>query len=338
MSAGQSWYRSPSFWIGLIISIVSLVLLSFLVNVPDLIQKLEQTDLRFVLLGIPVSVGPVYIRVFRWQALLGRDIGFWNVFHAENIGNMLNSILPLRAGEPARAYLLSRAENARSISSIEALSTVVVIRLADTLAAVALLGLVLPTLDIPDVLKAAGYSLLVLATIGFLVLLVGAFARPRLLRVIGAILPRLFSQQLAARLLAWTDSFLMGLAVLRNVRSIVSLAGFTALLWAGYVGFYTVMLMAFWPAPPLAWGTLATCAASLSLAVPSSPGAIGVFHAAVAFAMSPYLTPDVAAAYAIVIHATEIIVVVAFGACSLAATGYSIRRITEQAPHQTDVA
>jgi uncharacterized membrane protein YbhN (UPF0104 family) len=102
----------------------------------------------------------------------------------------------------------------------------------------------------------------------------------------------------------------------------------TVALWVCYVLFYHVVLMAFWPEPPLAWSVLATVAAALSMALPSSPGFIGVFHAAVALAMAPYLTTDRAAAYAIVVHATEVLCQLIFGAYSSVATGASLGRIT----------
>src|SRR5262249_21137824 len=112
--------------------------------------------------------------------------------------------------------------------------------------------------------------------------------------------------------------------------------GCTTLLWLTYLIFYVLVLRAFWPEPVVAWAALAASAASFSLAVPSSPGAIGVFHAAVAFVMTPYLTADTAAAYAIVLHASEIVSILIFGAYSLTATGTSIGRITGQAASQPD--
>ncbi len=336
MTSNRAWYRQPSFWIGLLISALSLFLLSLLVNVPDLIEKLKQTDLHFVIIGLLVTCVSACLRAIRWASLLGPGIGFWNVFHAENIGNMLNSVLPLRAGDPARAYILSRAKNGRGIPALEALSTIVLIRLVDVFAVGILLGLVIPALEVPEIVKAGGYSILAVALLAFVVLVIGAFARQWLLRLIAAILTRFLSKNLADRLLAWIDSFLIGLSALRNVRSLLSLVGTTTLLWISYVAFYVLILRAFSPTPVLAWAALAACAASFSLAVPSSPGAIGVFHAAVAFVMAPYLTADTATAYAIVVHATEIASILTFGAYSLAATGSSIQRVTAQITRQPD--
>ncbi|MEP7287300.1 MAG: lysylphosphatidylglycerol synthase transmembrane domain-containing protein [Chloroflexota bacterium] len=318
------WYRRPSVWIGLVVSALSIVLLTFLVDLPGLVEQLQHADLRFVLVGFVVICGSAYLRALRWQAIVGTKIPYWNIFHAENIGYLINSILPLKAGEPARAYLLSRAKNNRELPLVEALSTVVIARLTDAISAVILLGLVLPALDVPEIVKATGYTLLAFSAVGVLILVIGAYARHWMIALLQVILNRLLPAPLTQRIVDLADSFLAGLGVLRNIPRLIFLVVTTTVLWGVYVAFYTLILMAFWPMPPLAWGVLATCAASLSLSLPSSPAAIGVFHAAVVFVMTPYLTADTAAAYAIVLHATELVALLAFGAYSLAATGLSL--------------
>jgi glycosyltransferase 2 family protein len=316
-------------WIGLIISLVSIIVLLKLIDIPDLIRKLEQADLRFVLAALVVICVSAYIRAARWQAILGPKVGYWKAFHAENIGYLVNAILPLRAGEPARAYIVSRSQP--EVSTVEAFSTVLVARLVDMIFVILLLGLVLPALDVPDLVKAAGYSLLGLVAVAMAILAAGAYARARLMRLTRAILGRLLPARFAERSIHWIDDFLGGLSVLRSARRFFWMSITTAALWASYIAFYHLILMAFWREPPLAWSVLATCAAALSMTLPSSPGFVGVFHAAVAFAMAPYLTADLALAYAIVLHATEILTHLAFGAYSLAMTGASLWRISAAA-------
>ncbi len=328
-TSARKWYRQRSVWIGLAISLASVLLLLSLINVPDLIIKLSQADLRLVLVGFAVICLTPYIRAARWQAILGPKVGYWQAYHAENIGYLLNAVLPLRAGEPARAYVVSRAQP--EISTVEAFSTVLVARLVDMLVVVMLLGLALPALDVPDLVKAAGYSMLALVAVGIAVLAAGAYARSWLMRLVRPILTRLLPPRIAERLIRWTDDFLGGLTVLRSARRFAWMSITTAVLWAAYILFYQLILMAFWPEPPLSWSVLAVCAAALSMAVPSSPGFIGVFHAAVAFAMAPYLSADLAAAYAIVLHASEIVCQLVFGAHSLISTGTSLGRVSAAA-------
>jgi hypothetical protein len=189
------------------------------------------------------------------------------------------------------------------------------------------LALSVLSLDAPDLVKAAGYSMLSLAVVVLVALLIGAYTRPWLVRLCRAVLTRLLSPGLAARLVQWTDDFLAGLAVLRSVRRLVKIIATTAILWAVYLLFYHLMLMAFWPSPPLAWSALTVAAASLSVAIPSSPGYVGVFDAAIVLVMAPYLGSDRAVAYAIVLHTVEIVATVIFGVYGLAALGLSLGRV-----------
>ncbi len=329
----RRWYRQPSVWLGLLISLASIVLLLTLIDIPGLMDNLRSANMGAVLVGFVVICVSVYVRAVRWQGILGSKVGYWNVFHAENIGYLVNSILPLRAGEPARAYVLSRAQPGLSV--MEALSTVVVARLVDMLAAVALLGLVLPMLDVPDLIKAGGYTLLALVLVALAVLIIGTFARPRLIGLMRMVLARLPFLTFADRVVAWADEFLNGLTVLRSPRRLIWSGLTTLALWGCYVLFYHLILMAFAPASPLAWGILATCAASISVALPSSPAYIGVFHAGVVLAMKGYLGNDPAAAYAIVLHAVELISILIFGLYSLMTTGTSLWRVNAAAGQLT---
>src|SRR5260221_10572932 len=154
------WYRSPAFWLGMLISIASILLLFNLIDLHRLLDKLSQADVRFVLLAMACTAGSCFFRAARWQAILGPEISFRNIFHTENISYLLNSLLPLRVGEAARIVLICRSKNRRTISPLEALSTVVLCRLLDTLLVMLLLGLVLPALDVPEVVKAGSYTML----------------------------------------------------------------------------------------------------------------------------------------------------------------------------------
>jgi uncharacterized membrane protein YbhN (UPF0104 family) len=99
--------------------------------------------------------------------------------------------------------------------------------------------------------------------------------------------------------------------------------------------FYHLILVAFWSSPPPAWSALALCAGTLSVVVPSSPGYIGVYDVAIALVMTPYLTADRAAAFAIVLHATETFCTVLFGIYGLAATGTSLWHVRAAAAELT---
>jgi uncharacterized protein (TIRG00374 family) len=322
----------------MLISVASIGLLFTLVDIRTLLEKLRQADLRFVALAAFFVALSCYLRAWRWQTLLGPEVWFWNIFHTENISFLLNAVLPLHVGDAARLVLISRTKNKRDVSPFEALSTVVIARTMDTVLVVSLLGIVLPTLAVPETLKGVGYTLFVSALGVFALMVIGAFARERLVKAVGALLNRFLPRTTAERLTRWLDSFLAGLTALRNPRRLFGMIGTSILLWLCYVAFYVAAIWAFRPAPSLSWPVLATSAGALSFGLPSSPGGIGVFHAAIVLAMSPYLTAEIAAAYAIVLNTTELLVNVLFGIYSLTATGTSIARVAVAAEQSSDPA
>ena len=76
--------------------------------------------------------------------------------------------------------------------------------------------------------------------------------------------------------------------------------------------------------------------AVLGLAIPT-PGGVGGYHTAVAYAMTGFygVAPAPAAATALVTHATAFVPVTLAGAAFLAGTGLSLRRIASDAPSET---
>src|SRR5258708_11573150 len=253
------------------ISVASIVLLFSLIDLHGLLDKLSHADLRFVLLAMACTAASCFFRAVRWQAMLGSEISFRNIFHTENISYLLNSLLPLRVGEAARIVIICRSKNQRASTALEALSTVVLWRVLDTLIVVVLLGLVLPALDVPEVVKAGSYTMLTLGLAAVVVLLVGAFARQWLIRLATAILKRLLPEALTTRLINWLDNFLSGLVVLRNPRRL-----FAVVAWTGgvLVGYLWVFNPAFWgllASPPFGRGVVSHDFGSVCLLLPSSP-------------------------------------------------------------------
>ncbi len=320
--------RRPSVWIGVLFTVVSLVALGSAINIPQAFATLGHADGRLVALSVLLAALTSFMRALRWQTVLRAKTPFWAIFHAENVGYLINNVLPLRMGEPARAVMLSRSA---PIRPVEALSTVVVTHLADIVAILVMLGLVIPSLGVSESVRIGGYGTLLLAVLLTVFIAAGALAHVQLLHVVDVVTGRLLPRSIAHQLTDWTADFLNGLQPLREGRRLAALAASTALLWLLYALYYHVILLAFVPNAPIAWSVLATCTASLSTAVPSSPAYVGVYDAVIAFTMTPYIAQDAALGYAIILHTVEFVVVLLFGLFSLVASGVSLGRIAQVA-------
>ena len=126
----QSWLRRH--WrllLGLVLSAVCLYLALRGISLPALAQAIRAANWQWVLIGVVVVVAGTVLKAWRWQALfypqkppLDRT---WAVFM---IGQMLNVVLPARAGELGRIYFIGEVDD---INRAKALSTVVVEKIVD---------------------------------------------------------------------------------------------------------------------------------------------------------------------------------------------------------------
>ena len=100
----------------------------------------------FLLLSLVLTCVTFLIRAERWQYLLG-PLGptrFWVVFRTTVIGFAASAVLPARAGEVIRPYLLARREG---LSATAAFATIIVERILDLVAVLLLLAAFLVWFD-----------------------------------------------------------------------------------------------------------------------------------------------------------------------------------------------
>jgi glycosyltransferase 2 family protein len=256
-------------------------------------------------------------RAARWRVLFepGRRPPLWETTKATLIGLFFNSLLPLRAGEPARIVALKRYA---AVSLAESTATVAVERLFDVLALLLLLFVTTPWLPHVSWLRSAAVLAIVL-----LAVLVGAVAvvvllgeRPVrfLLRPVTK-LPGL--HDLDVDRVAFNVN--RGLSPLRR-------AGHGLLGFAWTVFSWLIIALSLWSLM-VGFGLhlsflaalLATVAVGLAFIVPAAPSAVGVFEAAAIAATKAYGVPrSQGLAYALVLHALNLFPFIAAGLVLLA--------------------
>ncbi|MHB8376095.1 MAG: lysylphosphatidylglycerol synthase transmembrane domain-containing protein, partial [Dehalococcoidia bacterium] len=124
--------KSRSFWIGMA---VTAVLVGWFVwrnwdKFPDMKRAFQDADWRLALLSLPIYFLGLFVRTVRWQYLLRpvKKVSAFRLYPVVIIGLMANNVLPARAGEFARAYVLGQRER---ISKTTSLGTIAVDRLFD---------------------------------------------------------------------------------------------------------------------------------------------------------------------------------------------------------------
>lgn len=317
--------------IGTGIGIALLALLLRSVNPGQLKDDFARADYRYLLLAIFPWLAALILKIPRWGLLYGDDAPRWKIlFAAMNVGYAINTLLPARLGEVVRAYWVR--DRAR-VSMVRSLSTIAVERVIDGVTLVVALVLTAPTVAFPRVLLGPA---LTLGAVFFAVLIgmgVLAFSSARsegrLLRFLRALEYGRFA--VVARLALQVFS---GLHALRSRRSIAMLALYTFLIWTANVLLTWITLRAFHVQVPFSAAILLTAVLNLGMAVPSSPGYVGVYEYLMVLTLSLYgvaRTPALAAAFAY--HAIAFVPIAIIGLVFIARSGVetTVRMVRSEA-------
>ncbi len=255
-------------------------------------------------------------RALRWRSLFapGRRPPPGPALDATMIGYFYNNIMPARAGEAARVVVLTRRSSA---PPVEIVGTVVVERLYDVIAILAIFFVAQPWLPHVSWFKAAAIAAIVLALaiIAIAAVLVIYGERPLrfLLRPLGR-LP-LFSGD---RLEKSVTELAHGLSGLRNREVAVEAFLWTILAWMLTALSSYLVSVAFHLHLPFASGVLVAVAVGLSMILPSPPAALGVFEGAAILALKAYGLPkSTILPYTLVLHAVNFVPYILAGALLL---------------------
>lgn len=309
-----------SLLIGAGISAAALGAVLYFADLGKLASALRTADYRMILLGVGTTFGWLIARSYLWQALLRKKARVGELFWIVNSGYLLNNLLPFRLGEFGRAYLLTRKT---TVKFWEAVSSIFIERILDLTFAAGLLLLLLPF-----VVGAERQGMAAAGTIAVVLLIfVILYWMARHPQIIEKWFDRLASRW------RWLDriggqavsSGLQGLAVLTEPGMFFSAIGWAMVNWLVALVQYYVLLRAFFPEGELLWSSFTLVVAALGIAAPSSPGAVGVYEAAVVGALS-LLGQDVSSALAMAFtsHLLQIVITGVLGAVALARDGQSL--------------
>lgn len=269
----------------------------------------------YMLLGLALTNLTFVVRAERWQYLLA-PIGqtrFSTVFRTTVIGFGASAVLPARAGEVIRPYLLARREG---LSATAAFATILVERILDLVAVLTLLAVFLlafdPGLEAKDsaVFSAIRYGGLVMAPVALVALAVMFFMAGHpdtlhrwLLRAEG-VLPGRF----AALLARFAQTFAEGFGVVRHLPRLLAALAWSLVIWLMIAGGIWATAVAFGIVMPLSGAWLMLAPLVVGIAVPT-PGGVGGFHEAFRIGATAFFGADndTAVGAAIVLHAVSVV-------------------------------
>ena len=298
------------FWVGVLISAIFIWVALRGLNLAAFVGALKNADYGWLIPGIIVYFGAVWVRAWRWHYLLKpiKLIPTRRVWPITVIGYMGNNVYPARAGEVLRAVLLKRHEG---VAVSAALATIIVERIFD---GVVMLGFVFFNLSeltqltggsgfLGTIQQLAFYGSLAFfgALLAFLVAAMFPLTAGRAgLWIIEHLLPRRFHE----RAIGIVSRFLDGLASLRSPLNVLMVFLTTVFIWLLETLKYWFVMHAFPMSVSFFGLMLMNGIVNLATTLPSAPGYIGTFDTPGIAVLQAYGVPQaIATGYTLVLHA-----------------------------------
>jgi glycosyltransferase 2 family protein len=320
-----------------VVSLLAIALFAWFLsraNFGDVWAQVRHARPELLLAALAFVALTFWVRTVRWQYLLA-PIGptrFRTAFRATVIGFAALSLLPARAGDLLRPYLLARQEG---LSAPATFATIVMERVIDLVTVLLLLALFVwgfadaatlpPSLRSPIEFASAMAALVAFVMMGVMWVLathperIGAFVATT-----GRVLPRRLGETLGALVRTFSGGF----AVAREPRALTLAFLWSLPLWLLLAGETWLVTRAFNIAMPFPGSFLLQALLVIGVAVPT-PGAVGSYHEAYRIGATTFFgaSNDAAVAAAIVVHAIGFIPVVFVGLVFMAQDGLSVRRL-----------
>jgi uncharacterized protein (TIRG00374 family) len=326
----------------IVIFLLTIGLLAFFfrgVKLGEVWAKTREADGRLLIAGVVVTLMTYALRAFRWQYLLA-PIGptrFTTAFQTTVIGFAASFLLPARAGEVLRPYLLARREQ---LPPTAAFATIVVERLLDLVTVLLLFALFVLLVNPSSLsgdpamyarvkmggLLAAGASIAGLIVFFFLA------GHPEKLGAWALKVERILPAKLARAVARLVESFVQGLAIMRRPAQLLGSLALSVPLWLSIALGIWITSRAFHMTFGYLGSFLVMTLLVVGVAVPT-PGQVGGFHAAYKIAvMTFFAAPETTAVgAAIVLHAISFVPVTLLGLFFMAREGLSLGRMAAMA-------
>ena len=314
------------------------------IDFDEVVTQVRAADIGLLALATIVATCIFPLRAWRWRPILdpiAPKLPFALLFSAVAIGMMLNNVLPARAGEPARAYALSRSTPA--ISFPAAFASLAVDRLFDMVVMFGLMFLAMLDPAFPsgaEILSrpVASYAVVGIAMIVGLTAAMYAvvFFSSHVLSLYELVTRRL-APKLRERGRAAVTSIIDGLSVLRSPSRFMAVLAWTIAHWLCNALAFWIGFRAFGIDVPFSAALFLQGLVAIGVAAPQMPGYFGVFEWFSQLGLALYGVPsDIAVAWAIVYHALTYVPITLIGAWYFLRAGLSIGTIGAAAQSTVD--
>ncbi len=298
----------------------------------ELVAVIRHANVALLALSAFTATCIFPLRARRWRPILDPiqpDIPFAKLWSATAIGMMINNVLPMRAGEPARAYALS--QSVPTLSFPASFASLAVDRVFDTVVVLLLLfvSMLSPAFPQGVMIQGRPISHYALLFIGLLAVAVGGMYLlilfPARILAIFELLVRRIAPRLEARGREALVAISHGLSVLKSPSRFAAVFGWTLVHWlvnalAFWFAFRAVGIEAPFSAALFLQGIIA-----IGVTIPQAPGFFGVFETFGKLGLAVYGVADnLALTWALAFHVLSYIPITLIGAYYFVRAGMSM--------------
>lgn len=293
-------------WISVLVSVVLIIfliaLLLVLVDWREVLDELRRTRRGFLVAASACLLLGYLAYAVRWRLLMNNRPGFMLTFHSCNAAHIVNGVMPLRPGDPARILILATKEG---LSIGQTTSSLLVERWFEQLMRLAALGgaFMIGTKKMISPITLMGAAMFFLFSWIFMIWLVRKKERVihRLQLWLGHI-PRLN----VSRVQHGVSNLIEGFAGLVSLHHLTLTLAWSICAWGFFWGFHYLCLLSL--NPPLDMtDCLVLSLGSLSIAPPSAISMPVTYYASIVIPFELVgFESDFLAAYAVVLNTVEL--------------------------------
>lgn len=314
--------------LGIVVSCALLAWLAVVIEWDKVAQELKSVHYWIL---IPATVAWCFhflLRALRWRFLLPRTNTTLSIRHSFDslmVGTLATFVLPLRAGEFVRPYMLSLVT---SYSFSTAFVSVVIERFFDlsmVLLSFGIMAMFLP--NMPEWVFQGAMILSAIAMVILLVIIAGTLFPSSILKIFKWCF-QFLPAPVQPGLNRLAQDFLDGAAVLKSPLNLIIVVLLSVLVWLScYLTFYLLFFLFSMEAS--VW--TAICVAvivALAVAAPSAPGFLGVYQTACVAGFALFgISKELAFSYSIVTHAHQFLLFVVIGVLTLMKYNLTLKRL-----------
>ena len=311
--------------VGLSVSGLTLYLALRNVTFSEVWAAISQADARFFVLAFLCVVVTNLAKTCRWRVLLGeagKRVPLFELLKALLVGQMLNTIYPMRAGDFSRAYTIGGIGPGRAFT----MGTILLEKLLDMFSYSLLFILLIFLIRLPVWVSNSAYSFTLVVLIATLVIFFLA-NRPRYFDHLGVkvlgIMPVKYYQYTINRFRSGVAS----LGVLQSSAGLFRLAFWLIIIWVSAILTNYLTMRALHMQLPWTASLLVLVVLQIGIAIPSVPGRFGIYEYMCILALGVFgVDQATALTYGILLHSLVMLPTLLFGFLFFAMMGLGRNR------------